>query len=513
MTQSVSDLLLQQSGIVAQDLAVAFDLLDKGEVAAAGAMFERMTRQDPRFAEAWYGLGQCLAKTNRLKPAAQCLSRAIQLKPDMAEAYNSLGNVFQAQNRLSQARQAYENGLSIAPQNPSLHYNLGVTRRRMDDIDEAIACFRTALRYQPDYAQAHFSLGNAFRDRGETTEAEREYETAVRLRPDYADALCNLGALRAARNDLAGAVECFQAALTGSPKHIFALKNASLMYHKLGRHPEGVATAFRALEITPDDMMLHYHMGEMLYALIRAGSREAAQRHAAAWVKAFPNNPVARHMAAAASGGGTPDRADDAYVKETFDRFANDFERVLGDLGYNVPQMLTDAAFARLGDRAGLVVLDAGCGTGLCGPLLKPRALKMVGVDLSAGMLAKARQRGIYDELGEAELGAYLAGCPHRFDLTVAADVLCYFGDLQPVLSALAAKTAARGLIAFTVEKAPDQASGYVLNPTGRYAHAAEYVRSALLGAGLNPVMLEERAGREEMGQPVPCFLVLAEKA
>jgi SAM-dependent methyltransferase len=36
-------------------------------------------------------------------------------------------------------------------------------------------------------------------------------------------------------------------------------------------------------------------------------------------------------------------------------------------------------------------VLDAGCGTGLCGPLLRPLARRLVGVDLSPAMVGAAR--------------------------------------------------------------------------------------------------------------------------
>ena len=36
-------------------------------------------------------------------------------------------------------------------------------------------------------------------------------------------------------------------------------------------------------------------------------------------------------------------------------------------------------------------ILDAGCGTGLCGPLLRPLAARLVGVDLSEKMVELAR--------------------------------------------------------------------------------------------------------------------------
>ncbi len=41
-------------------------------------------------------------------------------------------------------------------------------------------------------------------------------------------------------------------------------------------------------------------------------------------------------------------------------------------------------------------MLDLGCGTGAAGALLRPAATRLVGVDLSANMLAKAaRARGL----------------------------------------------------------------------------------------------------------------------
>ena len=42
--------------------------------------------------------------------------------------------------------------------------------------------------------------------------------------------------------------------------------------------------------------------------------------------------------------------------------------------------------------------LDLGCGTGLCGPLVKPRVERLDGVDLSGAMLDRARATGVYDD-------------------------------------------------------------------------------------------------------------------
>ena len=51
-----------------------------------------------------------------------------------------------------------------------------------------------------------------------------------------------------------------------------------------------------------------------------------------------------------------------------------------------------------------LDVLDAGCGTGLCGALVAPFARRLLGVDLSEGMLAHAMEKSVYHELFKAKL-------------------------------------------------------------------------------------------------------------
>jgi predicted TPR repeat methyltransferase len=57
-----------------------------------------------------------------------------------------------------------------------------------------------------------------------------------------------------------------------------------------------------------------------------------------------------------------------------------------------------------------LDVLDAGCGTGLCGAIVAPYARRLVGVDLSEGMLVHATSKNVYDSLIKAELTEYLRG-------------------------------------------------------------------------------------------------------
>jgi predicted TPR repeat methyltransferase len=127
-------------------------------------------------------------------------------------------------------------------------------------------------------------------------------------------------------------------------------------------------------------------------------------------------------------------------------------------------------------------------------------------------MLQHARQRGCYDDLEEAELTRWLEDHPDRYDLIVSADTLVYFGGLERVLRAAYWALAPAGGLVFTLEQSAE-ASGFRINPSGRYAHGGDYVQTALVADGWRMLALERAELRTERGRPVAGWLVVAQKS
>ena len=161
------------------------------------------------------------------------------------------------------------------------------------------------------------------------------------------------------------------------------------------------------------------------------------------WLEEDPGDPIAQHMLAASTGLNVPMRASNAFVEKTFDAFAASFEAKLESLSYRAPEIVA-AALADTGLAADgrFEILDIGCGTGLCGPLLRPYASRLIGIDLSAGMLALAREKDVYTDLQQCELTEFLRGRHEAFDVMVSADTLVYFGDLLELLRSRSRRTA-----------------------------------------------------------------------
>ena len=219
---------------------------------------------------------------------------------------------------------------------------------------------------------------------------------------------------------------------------------------------------------------------------------------------------------AAGIRGTTPTGADQGEMAAAiFDKFASDYDEVLGAIGNNGPDLIGKLLDALpLARMKKLQVLDAGCGTGLCAKLLRPFAKNLQGADISVPMLEKAKKRKLYHGLTRTDLNQPATIPRGPFDLIVLADVLIYFGDLAPVLAPLSQRLSPGGWLLLTVENGGNLASpGYQLGASGRHKHSEAHIAQALSVAGLGRPKHEiNETLRHEFGTPIPGLAVAAQK-
>lgn len=353
---------------------------------------------------------------------------------------------------------------------------------RRGRLDAAAAAYQAVLDRDPDHLEA-------LEWRGEIAVQQDDYETAV----------ANLGKARRLRGD-----DSFS-----------EYTNLGLSYYELNRPEEAVETLWQAVTRDPADLVSHSNLGKALYDLYAHGGEAEAVRIAGLWLQRFPDVPDARHIGPAIAGLDPPETANADYVADIFNDYAPIFEEKLAELGYRAPALILQALEPDLPPPSrSMTVLDAGCGTGLCAPLLAPYAKRLEGVDLSPGMLEKARGKGLYDALDQAELTAFLTARPDRYDLIVAADVLCYFGALDAVLAGFRKALVPGGRLGFSLERIPEGEEvpdlGYRLDQSGRYKHGPDYVSEALASAGLSLSDCSQADLRSEYGVPVGGLVVTA---
>jgi predicted TPR repeat methyltransferase len=419
-----------------------------------------------------------LQKNDQLVEAQELYRRVLDIAPDHPRALHYSGVLAHQQGRHAEAISLVERSLALVPDQADWHSNLGIVLQSDGKLERAIDAYQRAIAIDPGHANAYSNLGVLLRATGKPADAEAAYRTAIRLNPEHIDAYTNLGILLNGVKRTEEAAACYCKVITLRPKHREARKLLAMAHCTLGEIGEAVGI-FKE------------------------------------WLEEEPEDPIAVHMLAACTGRDVPARASNVFVERTFDSFAASFESKLERLSYRAPAlvaaMLEDSG---LEPSKRLDVLDAGCGTGLCGARVAPYARRLVGVDLSEGMLALAREKNVYDALTKAELTDYLRDARDAFDVIVSADTLVYFGDLESVFAAAAGALRPNGIFVFTLEHAAGGAAAvdYRLETHGRYSHARAYVEQVLTRSGLQPTIAHAEL-RMEAGAPVAGLVIRATKS
>jgi predicted TPR repeat methyltransferase len=386
---------------------------------------------------------------------------------------------------------------------------------------------------QFEQAKSLFLEGVGHFEGGRYEEAEHKFRASLKLLPGRPSTMANLAATCTRRGRPAQALDLLEEVLAVAPGDIEAWSYRADALAALGRHeealachdklveldagraagwyqrglalarlrrlPEALSSFERALAIDPGLAQAWTHRGSILKDL------ERPQEAAASFEEAMTRGAdpeVNRYFLAALRPGDAPPIAPARYVEFLFDDYADTFDHHLVEvLKYQAHTVLVDRLKALCGECFARA-LDLGCGTGLCGSLLASWVDEIDGVDLSGSMIAKARARGVYARLAQADVAQHLQAVHRRYDLVLAADVFIYVGDLAQVYAGVRRVLEPGGVFCFSVESAADSVD-FELRPSLRYAHSERYVRQLAARYGFEVAKLVRQPVREEQQQPI----------
>ena len=386
----------------------------------------------------------------------------------------------------------------------------GRTAAAQSAIIEAVAKAKACVAARPAQYRFHMTLGRALQRSGGKKDAVAAFSNATRLSPSTAT-FHALAAAQGMAKQCAASARSYNRAL---------------------------------LEIAPDSPLekrvsLHYAHGQ---ALKRSGDRKAAARAFGKALKLDPSHASSAFKLAsllAADGDGRVPtarvaRAPASYVARLFDDYASTFEAHLTThLQYQTPSELAADVALLFPGRRWPRALDLGCGTGLSGAPFESTVDEMVGIDLSAAMIAQCREmrgipataaggdgggksrRALYSRLFVGDILAapmLLGESTAPFDLVLCCDTLVYIGALEPVFEMLAALVSTHAaaeappaVFACSCELLPGSGDNepFRLLRTKRFAHRREYVESTAIAHGWSVRSMRESQIRMNKGVPI----------
>jgi predicted TPR repeat methyltransferase len=403
--------------------------------------------------------------------------KTLRLNPMHLDANYLLGTLYAELRQLDKALKFLHRAEAINPHSQMVKNNLGNVYLLARQYDQAIACYQQALSLDPNMPEVYNNLGNIYKNLEQYAEAESAYRHALTLRPSLVETCCNLGDMLRKQRKFSDAVEYYRQALELLPNYKAAHEGLGTCYAEMGDRDLAVACFKRCLELAPDE------------------------------------DSEVRLRLARLHAGALPERYPAAIMLNTYEKKAENWDQDVLKPGKeflgpgHVQTMLKQL---QIPQSAQLEVLDIGCGTGLCGEYLRRYAKQLVGVDLSAPMLAQARKKGHYHKLECAEALSYMQHCSQTFDLLIASGVLILFGDLLPIFQAAAKLLSPGGVFIFTLYRS--DSDPVAVRHNLHFAHSEHYIRETAQAANLQVKLLEQHTHEFEQGIPQPGWVIALSK-
>lgn len=394
---------------------------------------------------------------------------------EQAKAFFFEGNALFEAGQLEDALSRYQSALALVPGRPSILANLGVTQCRLGRWADAVATLTQATQADPAHRDAWVALGLSHEAMSNWAGAVHALQKGVALGATTAQLQLSLALclLRLDRPD--DALKALDKALALDPTLAEAWSQRGSLLRDAGQNQEAARCFEQALAHGADESLHRFYL-----ASVRAGT-------------AVPPQPPR------------------AYVEALFDEYADDFQsHLIQHLKYQAHQTLL--APLRVGGQRFPLVLDLGCGTGLCGQLIQPHAGAVDGVDLAQAMVEQARASGAYRRVEQGDLLGFLRSSNEPADLVIAADVFIYVGALEEVFATVRQRLRPGGCFAFSVERA-SEGQDLQLRPSLRYAHSMAYIERLASASGLRVRESWEAPLREDQQRPVMGLYVLLETA
>lgn len=239
----------------------ARSLHDKGRLADAGKLYQKILNMNPANSDCLHMLGVLAHQTDRHDLAVELIDQAINIDSDVPSYHNNQGNAYQALGRFRDAEACYRRALTGEPGNADILNNLGSALQGLGKYRDAVIQYEKALAVRPDFAEANFNLATALHRKGENAAAISRYERAIKINPSYAEAHNGLAYALQFEGQLERATLCYQRALRIHPEYVEANFNLGTAHQEQNELPAAEKCYKRVLQLNENHAAAHNNLG------------------------------------------------------------------------------------------------------------------------------------------------------------------------------------------------------------------------------------------------------------
>lgn len=512
-----------------------------GDLDNAIFFFKKALELQPNDPVLHNNLANAYKQTHQLKQAIGHYERAIELLPDYAQAHNNLAGIMAQNGSYKEALHHYIKAVHAEPDFAAAHFNLGLLLIKNNQLQAAETQFKNVLALNPEHVESQFYLGVFDLEAGRLQQAEQAFQNVLLHETNHVQALTNMGVVALKKHENQQAIDYFSKALAIDNDHNEARNNLAATFMHHDRFENALMHYDVLLSKEPDNIEYLYNSGVAQMALghlneaiqhfehllhkkddhfaalnnlaaiyIRMDDRIKAQELLQRAIAANPDDKASQHMLRALTGANETAETCPDYAENLFNNYALYYDQhVQKYLHYSLPNQIV-RVLDELHIKSVAHTLDLGCGTGLSGQVLRDISQTLDGVDIAEKMLAEARAKNIYDTLIEAEALRFLKQTNISYGLIVAADVLPYFGDLDPLFKAISEHLTRDGYFIFTTEIST--LPPWQLQQSARFSHHPDYLQQLANKYDLQNRSQQQVVARQQEGRDLSVLVIALQK-
>jgi serine/threonine protein kinase/cytochrome c-type biogenesis protein CcmH/NrfG len=240
-----------------------FYRLTKNNVNLGIQLFHKAIELDPRYADAYAGLGEAHAiyyayferSESRLEKAIEFSMKALMYDSNLSEAYAALGLAYYYQEKYDEALTAINKSIELDPNNFFGYWILGRLYFTIDRENDAVEPFEKVIALNPDFYTVYSDLKMTYERLGNKVKVKEMDNKTLMLYPDYlgknpddararlfyASDLANAGKLAEAKSEMKMALEL-------SPNDSVMFYNAACFYAGVGEKHDSIKSLVQAVE-------------------------------------------------------------------------------------------------------------------------------------------------------------------------------------------------------------------------------------------------------------------------
>lgn len=439
-----------------------------------------------------------LANSYRLDDIEYAISKLNDLSekyPEEALVWYNLAWIYYNRSEYDNSLQYALKALKLYPTSDAIRYLIGLSYMGLKQEAQAKEILLESESLNPNNPEPKLCLADIFSRNNEFEEAEKRYKRLMEIDDKNYAVYSNYAEMLHRQKRLLEAMDIYRKAVIIFPSSADVSNNLGAVLRELEEYDEALGLFFNALALNPNLVEASVNIWETL-VLLSKDNEQTAKDIADNWYKSYPDNQFAKYARSALRGENIENNK--IFTEKLFDNFADNYEMVMQNLDYTAPMVI-----GRIAGHLEGRIADLGCGSGLVGMVVKKAENYLIGVDISAKMLEKAKQKNIYNELIKSDIIDFLKD-RSDFNWVIAADVLGYIGKLDEFIKNCKGKN-----LIFSIEINRNTAD-YRLQSNGRFNHNPDYVEKLLIKYGFYDIYKEEFELRTENFIPVNSMIFKA---